>query len=119
MLLQLQSQVAINLSTFLWAIGILITIIIALIAFIGRFVIKFNDAMNNKFEIAISEIKIDLKEENKETLIAHKEIEADMKEIKENYLTRFDKIYKLIGEGNASLLELINKLRLEVALLTK
>lgn len=103
----------VSIDTFLWTCGTLIGILVLLIGFIVNHILGFNKEMNTKMVTSINEIKLELKEEVKEITIDQKEVNKEMKEIRENYLHRFDKLYKLISEGNVRTNESINQLRLE------
>ena len=86
----------ISTSAFLWSCGILLTIIVGLIGFIVRHIIG-----NQR------EVKLELSAEQ------HR-IQEEMTEIKENYLDRFGKVYKMIGESTTEIKCEINKLGLAV-----
>ncbi len=80
----------ISLDAFMWSVGILLSVVIALIGFIVNYILKSQSTASKSMETTIFNLKAELyawKLEVSNSVIA---VKKEQDEIKYNYLKRFD-----------------------------
>lgn len=109
-------NMSISIDIFLWTLGSFLIILMALIGFTVRFMIKFQKLVSDNLSQNMINISINSDKKIEEISERQDEASKEVKAIKENYISRFEKITRLINQTDKNLLKEISDIK--VALVT-